>query len=151
MTAPLSHLPALTRRGRPKDPDAWLVMSLLVDTRIEFEDGTVSEGMTWLDAERAIAQGFDRAPNAAYPLVQTVLVQDEALKRANARIEELEAALAGEPQPSGGFLENMRDSMFGREPSRGSVPSVRGSGMGTSGVWNTGPRPDSGTYSGTWG
>ena len=46
------------------------------------------------DAERAIADGFNRAPNAAYPLVQTVLVQDEALKRANARIEELREAHA---------------------------------------------------------
>ena len=32
------------------------------------------------------------APNAVYALVQTVLVQDEALKRANGRIQELEAA-----------------------------------------------------------
>jgi len=48
------------------------------------------------DAERVIAEGFRRAPHAGYALVQTVLVQDEALKRANARIEELEAKLAGE-------------------------------------------------------
>ena len=106
------------------------------------------------DAERAIAQGFDRAPNAAYPLVQTVLVQDEALKRANARIEELEATLAGAPQQQagGGFLDPMRNTMFGHEAPRGSVPSVRASGtggtgpggMGSSGVWNTGGRPDSG-------
>ena len=42
------------------------------------------------DATAAIAQGMRRAPNAVYALVQTVLVQDEALKRANARIQELE-------------------------------------------------------------
>ena len=41
------------------------------------------------DAERAIAEGLARAPHAIYPLVQTVLVQDEALKRADARIREL--------------------------------------------------------------
>ena len=34
------------------------------------------------DAAAAIAQGLRKAPNAAYPLVQTVLLQDEALKRA---------------------------------------------------------------------
>jgi uncharacterized protein len=105
------------------------------------------------DAERAIAQGFERAPNAAYALVQTVLVQDEALKRANARIEELESTFNDAAQQGGGgFLESMRNSMLGREPSRGSVPSVRGSssggGMGSSGVWNTGQRPDAGGFGG---
>ncbi len=77
------------------------------------------------DAERAIQEGLARAPHALYALVQTVLVQDEALKRANARIQELEAG-AGEPQQSqGGFLDSIRNAMFGHEPSRGSVPSVR--------------------------
>jgi hypothetical protein len=81
------------------------------------------------EAERAIKDGLRQAPNAVYPLVQTVLVQDEALKRADARIQELEASLApgGEPGRPGGFLDNMRSSLFGeRPPSRsGSVPSVR--------------------------
>lgn len=102
------------------------------------------------DAEEAIAEGFDRAPNAAYALVQTVLVQDEALKRANARIEELQAALAGEAprEERGGFLDSMRDMLSGRDGGRGSVPSVRpnaGPGEGSSGRWNTGWRGD---YSG---
>jgi hypothetical protein len=83
------------------------------------------------EAERAIAEGLRRAPHAVYPLVQTVLVQDEALKVANARIEELEGdgrEAGGRP---GGFLDNMRDALFGRsdpqrsDPQRGSVPSVR--------------------------
>ena len=41
------------------------------------------------EAERVIVDGLRHAPNAIYPLVQTVLVQDEALKRADARIREL--------------------------------------------------------------
>jgi hypothetical protein len=87
------------------------------------------------EAERAIADGLARAPHALYPLVQTVLVQDEALKAANARIEELEAAAGGpDPgRPQGGFLDTMRDSLFGRHeapqaPHAGSVPSVRPGG-----------------------
>lgn len=100
------------------------------------------------DAERAVADGFDRAPNAAYALVQTVLVQDEALKRANAHIEELEAQLSGGAAPEqrgGGFLDSMRGMMAGRDAGRGSVPSVRpapGPGEGSSGLWNTGGRSD---------
>src|ERR1700728_2907533 len=80
-----------------------------------------------LDAERMIADGLRRAPHAVYALVQTVLVQDEALKRANTRIEELqaEASGAGEPgQRQGGFLDSMR-AAFGAGEPRGSVPSVR--------------------------
>jgi hypothetical protein len=80
------------------------------------------------DAERVIRDGLAQAPNAVYALVQTALVQDEALKGANARIEELEAELAriNPPQRQGGFLDNMRDSIWGRqEPPRGSVPNVR--------------------------
>jgi len=70
------------------------------------------------DAERAVADGLRRAPHAAYALVQTALVQDEALKRADARIQELEGR--GQPpheQPRG-FLDNMRDTLFGREEPR---------------------------------
>lgn len=77
------------------------------------------------EAERAISEGLSRAPNAVYALVQTVLVQDEALKRANARIEELEQALGGEPPREAGFLDTVRNAMFGREAPRGSVPTVR--------------------------
>jgi hypothetical protein len=99
------------------------------------------------DAERVISEGLGRAPNAVYALVQSVLVQDEALKRANTRIEELEHAAGGATaQGGGGFLDSMRNVLTGR----GSVPSVRpggqgpsgqgSSGQGSSGAW--GPRPD---------
>ncbi len=79
------------------------------------------------DAERTIIDGLRLAPNATYALVQTTLVQDEALKRADARIQELEARLGDAPagQPTG-FLDGMRDALLGRrDPARGSVPSVR--------------------------
>jgi len=79
-------------------------------------------------AEQAIADGLRRAPHAVYALVQTALVRDEALKRANARIEELEARLAGADAPAQqqqpGFLDSMREALGGR-PARGSVPNVR--------------------------
>src|SRR6185312_3445979 len=61
------------------------------------------------EAIDAINEGLRRAPNALYPLVQTVLVQDEALKRADARIRELEDELGidpGEPVQQPGFLDN---------------------------------------------
>ena len=81
-------------------------------------------------AERLIADGLRRAPHAVYALVQTVLLQDEALKRANARIEELQVQTspAAEPeQPPTSFLDSMREALGGRAP-HGSVPSVRMAG-----------------------
>jgi hypothetical protein len=93
------------------------------------------------EAMSAIMQGLRTAPNAVYALVQTVLVQDEALKRADMRIQELEAA-AGQQNQSGGFLDSMRDAIFGQNQSRGSVPNVRAPEIaGNSGgraAWNTG-------------
>lgn len=81
------------------------------------------------DAERLIAQGLSRAPHAIYALTQTALIQDEALKRANARIEELQAQLDGAAAPDerrGSFLNSMREAVLGpRDAGRGSVPSVR--------------------------
>lgn len=72
-------------------------------------------------AEKAIADGLARAPHAIYPLVQTVLIQDEALKRADARLRELTGE---DPAPAGGgFLDSMREVLTGRGGT--SVPSVR--------------------------
>jgi hypothetical protein len=82
------------------------------------------------EAERLIAQGLAGAPHAIYALVQTVLVQDEALKRANERIEELQVqtSAAAEPeQRPASFLDSMREALGGRAP-HGSVPSVRTAG-----------------------
>jgi uncharacterized protein len=90
------------------------------------------------DAIAAIAQGLRKAPNAVYALVQTVLLQDEALKRANGRIQELEAGGTGEPRPSGGFLDSMRGAIFGQDQARGSVPNVRAPDIGNRPVWNSG-------------
>jgi hypothetical protein len=75
-----------------------------------------------VDAERAIADGLARAPHAVYALVQTALVQDEALKRADARIRDLEdAAGAATAAAPTGFLDTVRAAISGR----GSVPTVR--------------------------
>ena len=91
------------------------------------------------DATAAISQGLRTAPNALYALVQTVLVQDEALKQAHHHIEELEAAGSPEQQqPQGGFLDSMRDAIFGQGQSHGSVPNVPPPSSGSRPVWNSG-------------
>ena len=90
------------------------------------------------DAIAAIAEGLRKAPNAVYALVQTTLLQDEALKRANSRIQELEAGSAGEQHRSGGFLDSMRDTVFGQNQPRGSVPNVRPPEVASRPVWNSG-------------
>jgi hypothetical protein len=90
------------------------------------------------EAEAAIMAGLRHAPNAVYALVQTALLQDEALKHAAARIEQLEA---GErPQNQGSFLDSLRGSLFGGNApsSQSSVPSVPPSNPNARPVWNSG-------------
>jgi len=94
------------------------------------------------DAVAAINEGLERAPNALYPLVQTALVQDEALKRVDARIRELEDELElepGEPVKQPGFLDNMRDALLGKP--QGSVPSVRPGAPAAASPWGNTSAP----------
>jgi uncharacterized protein len=95
------------------------------------------------EAMSAIMQGLRKAPNSVYALVQTALVQDEALKRANSHIQELEAALSPEQNQSGqaqsgSFLDSMRGAIFGQGEPPGSVPHVRAPDLGGRPVWNSG-------------
>jgi hypothetical protein len=82
------------------------------------------------EAEALINQAVRAMPDAPYMLVQSVLVQEQALEAANARVEELEARVreleGAQPQQGGGsFL----GGLFGGarpEPERrvGSVPAI---------------------------
>jgi uncharacterized protein len=54
------------------------------------------------EADRLIAQSIAGQPGAPYLLVQTALVQEQALKAAQTRLAELEAKAAAAPAP--GFL-----------------------------------------------
>jgi uncharacterized protein len=75
------------------------------------------------DSEAFIRERIARQPGAPYYLAQTVVVQEQALEAAQARIEQLEAQISRAPQSSGGGLLG---KLFGdtRPPSRstGSVP-----------------------------
>jgi uncharacterized protein len=69
------------------------------------------------DAERLIADLVRRSPDAPYYLAQTVIIQQQALERAEARMRELEEAASRQSQYAprgGGFLTG------------GSVPSAGG-------------------------
>ena len=77
-----------------------------------------------------------------YALVQTALVQDEALKRADDRIQELEAARAVSRTSIRRLprFDARRDLRAEPAQPRGSVPNVRAPDMagGSRPVWNTG-------------
>jgi uncharacterized protein len=83
------------------------------------------------EADALIGRAMAEQPDAPYYLVQTVLVQDMALRNAESRIAELErqlaqarAASAPQAQPQGSFLGGT---------GRGSVPSA--------GTWTRSPPP----------
>lgn len=79
------------------------------------------------EAEALIASSIARQPAAPYLLVQTVLVQEHALKAAQERIAELEAKASAAPARTGGFLDSApKIGPWGAQPTpRASVPSSR--------------------------
>jgi hypothetical protein len=106
------------------------------------------------EAEALITQQMRRSPDAAYMLVQSVLMQDIALQQSTARIEDLEEQLrqietSNAPQrSSGSFL----GGLFGGAPARPSAPSSRsssvpafGSRPAASTPWGSQPAPGYGS------
>src|SRR6476660_10025662 len=85
---------------------------------------TLEDAQRDQDAERLIRDGLRQAPNASYALVQTVLVQDEALKRADARIRALEGEPAGDPPRDNSFLGGRRIIKKKKRERRGTVPTM---------------------------
>ena len=72
------------------------------------------------EAERLIASYVARQPASPYLLVQTALVQEEALKQARARIAELEGKASGQ----GSFLGNApRPGPWGSAPAQAPAPA----------------------------
>jgi len=103
------------------------------------------------EAEALIADAVRQQPYAAYVFAQTVIVQEEALKGAAARIQDLEVKLEAEAAKareaaataaagSSSFLGGFGKSLFGGEPARPAAPAA---------VPPTGPRTGSGVPA--WG
>ncbi|MDX6751429.1 DUF2076 domain-containing protein [Geminicoccaceae bacterium 1502E] len=59
------------------------------------------------EAERLIRESVASQPAAPYYLAQVVLVQEQALQTAQARIQELESEVARRPAAGGGFLAGL--------------------------------------------
>src|SRR5687767_3565656 len=81
------------------------------------------------EAEALINQSVRANPDAPYMLVQSVLVQEQALQAANDRVTQLEDELrelrgdARAPARSGGFLSGVWGGGRREEP-RSSVPTI---------------------------
>jgi hypothetical protein len=94
------------------------------------------------EAEALIQDSTKAQPYAPYYLTQTVLVQDQALRAANDRLQELESTVkeleskaASQPRP-GGFLSGLGSLFGGTGPS--SAP--RAPAPPPSGRWNQPPQ-----------
>lgn len=83
------------------------------------------------EAEALIREGMSRQPGAPYLLVQTVLVQEQALKAAQERIAELEARASAAAPAAAGFL--------GSAPKLGPWGAPAGARAGTAPA--AAPRP----------
>jgi hypothetical protein len=84
------------------------------------------------EAETFINEQIKQQPAAPYLLAQTVIVQDQALQGANARIEELEAKVKElQSKPAGGFL----GGLFGGGQRQAPPPPRRPAPPPQGGPW----------------
>jgi hypothetical protein len=75
------------------------------------------------EAEALIADAVKAMPYAPYVLAQAVIVQDQALRAANERLQQLEARLnAEQPAASGGFLNSLGSIFGGGAPAQQTPP-----------------------------
>ncbi len=112
------------------------------------------------EAESFIGEAVRAQPHAPYLLAQTVLVQEQALRAANDRLQELEAQVRdlsqrAQAQPQqGGFLGGL-GSLFGGQsqqpPARPAPPQYDRPSQG--GPWGGAPQaqPGPGPQGGPWG
>jgi uncharacterized protein len=81
------------------------------------------------DAEAMIKDFVARQPASPYLFVQTILVQEQALKAAQERIAELEAKASGEPAAAGFLGSAPRIGPWGAQPQAAApqapVPATR--------------------------
>ena len=75
---------------------------------------------TPLPRSRRAAQGAQRGLRAG----ANRAASGRSAEARQCRIQELEGGGGAEQQPSGGFLDSMRDAVFGQSQPRGSVPNV---------------------------
>lgn len=96
------------------------------------------------EAETFIADAVRTQPYAPYLLAQTVIVQEQALRAANDRLQELEARLQEAEQGAksqGGFLGGLFGGGASSAPPRPGVSSQ-------SGPWGGAPSPQQGGWNG---
>ncbi|MCU0836355.1 MAG: DUF2076 domain-containing protein [Chromatiaceae bacterium] len=73
------------------------------------------------EAERHIAAAVGHQPAAPYYMSQVILVQEQALRALNDRVEELERSLAQRPAAGGGFLGGLFGAAAGQAPASAAV------------------------------
>jgi hypothetical protein len=80
-----------------------------------------------VEADALIRQSVADQPAAPYLMAQVVLVQEQALRNLQSRVEELERELAERPQEGGGFLGGLFGASTGRPdpaPARSRPPAM---------------------------
>jgi hypothetical protein len=84
------------------------------------------------EAERLIARHLGSQPAAPYYMAQVIVVQQDALNNAQARIEQLERAAS--ERPAGGFLGGLFGG--GERPAPARSPAAGGRGGSGEGPWS---------------
>jgi hypothetical protein len=92
-------------------------------------------------AEALIADAVRAQPHAPYLLAQTVIVQEQALRAANDRLQQLEAQVreheAAAAAGPASFLGGIGKSLFGGEPTRQPAPPPPPAAPGNASPWGS--------------
>ena len=94
------------------------------------------------EAEALIRQLIGENQGAPYLLVQTVIVQEQALRTAQARIEELQRQAAPRPADSGSFLGGGFGGLFGSRRPASAPPAP----PAPPGPWGAAPQAAGGGF-----
>ena len=94
-------------------------------------DRVTAHGGNWLESRMANLAG-------QFAGIVHLHVPQASIEALIVAFQELEAQGGAEQQQSGGFLDSMRDAIFGQSQPRGSVPNVPPPEASSRPVWNSG-------------
>jgi hypothetical protein len=125
MIGPARHVPACAGDRGAMSPDGDAAMdenerAIIDDLFARLQEAERRSGPRDAEAEAAIREHVATQPSVPYYMAQAIVVQQEAMKTAQRRIQDLERQLA--ERPAGGFLSGL----FGGGESPAQPPPAQG-------------------------
>lgn len=99
-------------------------MRLISELSDQLKSMNISSSEKDVDADKAIQATIASLPDAIYKLVQVALVQHLALEQLRNQVAQLKTSMqsqAQSPQPSKGFLDDLKEKFLGRSSTNSNI------------------------------